>query len=107
MVPKAASDPGFDRLPPQNIEAEQSVIGSVSLDNAVLPRVIEILQPERFCRGSHRRLFAAMIDMFEHDVSIDLITLRERLEGLERWREVPRRERYLETWERAKQRAGR
>jgi serine/threonine-protein kinase len=34
-------------------------------------------------------------------------TLRERLEGLERWREVPRRERYLETWERAKRRAGR
>jgi len=79
MAPTAASDPGFNRLPPQNIEAEQSVLGSVLLDNAVLPRVIEILQPEDFYRGAHRRLFAAMIDMFEHDVSIDLITLRERL----------------------------
>jgi replicative DNA helicase len=88
MAPTAASDPGFNRLPPQNIEAEQSVLGSVLLDNAVLPRVIEILMPEDFYRGSHRRLFAAMIDMFEHDVSIDLITLRERLEQKNQLEEI-------------------
>jgi replicative DNA helicase len=76
----AGSDAGLDRLPPQNLEAEQSVLGAVLLDNAVLPRVIEILQPEDFHRGPHRRIFAAMTELFERDESIDLITLRERLE---------------------------
>jgi len=80
MAPTAAVEAGYDRLPPQNLEAEQSVLGAVLLDNAVLSRVIEILQPEDFYRGPHRRLFAAMLDLFERDESIDLITLRERLE---------------------------
>jgi replicative DNA helicase len=76
----AAADAGFQKLPPQNLEAEQAVLGAVLLDNAVLPRVIEILQPEDFSRGAHRRIFSVMIDLFEKDDSIDLITLRERLE---------------------------
>ena len=80
MASTATAAPTFDRLPPQNLEAEQSVLGAILLDNAVLPRVIEILQPEDFYRGPHRRLFAAMLDLFERDESIDLITLRERLE---------------------------
>jgi replicative DNA helicase len=88
MEPTAASDPGFNRLPPQNIEAEQSVIGAVLLDNAVLARVIEILEPEDFYRGSHRRLYAAMRDMFELDQAIDLLTLRERLEQKNQLEEV-------------------
>ena len=41
MAPTAASEPGLNRLPPQNLEAEQSVLGAVLLDNGVLPRVIE------------------------------------------------------------------
>ena len=79
MAP-TTTEAGLDRLPPQSLEAEQSVLGAVLLDNAVLPRVIEILQPEDFYRGAHRRLYAAMLDLFERDESIDLITLRERLE---------------------------
>jgi replicative DNA helicase len=80
MAFTAVSNAGLDRLPPQNLEAEQSVLGAVLLDNAVLPRVIEILQPEDFYRGQHRRIFAGMVELFERDESIDLITLRERLE---------------------------
>ncbi len=88
MAPTAASDQGFSRLPPQNIEAEQSVLGAVLLDTAVLPRVIEILQPEDFHRGAHRRVYAAMLEMFERDESIDLITLRERLEQKNQLEEI-------------------
>ena len=88
MAPTAAPEPGFNRLPPQNIEAEQSVLGAVLLDNAVLARVIEILRPEDFYRGSHRRLFAAMLDMSELDQAIDLITLRERLEQKNQLEEI-------------------
>lgn len=88
MAPTATAAPGFDRLPPQNLEAEQAVLGAILLDNAVLPRVIEILQPEDFYRGPHRRLFAAMLDLFERDESIDLLTLRERLEQKNQLEEV-------------------
>ena len=80
MALTTAADAGLDRLPPQSLEAEQSVLGAVLLDNAVLPRVVEVLRPEDFYRGAHRRLYAAMLDLFERDESIDLITLRERLE---------------------------
>ena len=88
MAPTAVNERGLDRLPPQNVEAEQSVLGSILLDNNVLPRVIEILQPEDFYRGAHRRLFTAMLDMFEHDQTIDLITLRERLEQKNQLEEI-------------------
>jgi replicative DNA helicase len=80
MAPAAHAAEGLDRLPPQNLDAEQSVLGAVLLDNAVLPRVIELLTAEDFYRGPHRRVFAAMLELFERDESIDLITLRERLE---------------------------
>jgi replicative DNA helicase len=88
MAPTATAETGHDRLPPQNLEAELSVLGAILLDNAVLPRVIEILQPEDFYRAPHRRLFAAMLDLFERDESIDLITLRERLEQKNQLEEV-------------------
>jgi replicative DNA helicase len=88
MAPTATAEAGYDRLPPQNLEAEQSVLGAVLLDNAVLARIIEILQPEDFYRGPHRRLFAAMLELFERDESIDLITLRERLEQKNQLEEV-------------------
>jgi replicative DNA helicase len=88
MAPTAAADAGPDRLPPQNLEAEVSVLGAVLLDNAVLPRVVEILQPEDFYRGPHRRIYAAMLELFERDEAIDTLTLRERLEQRDQLAEV-------------------
>ena len=75
-------DPGevdlaLQKLPPQNIEAEQAVLGAILLDNSVLPPVVEILQPEDFYRAGHRRIYEAMLDLFERDDTIDLITARE------------------------------
>ena len=40
----------FDRLPPQNIEAEQAVLGSMLLDNEVIHDVVQLLTPEAFLR---------------------------------------------------------
>jgi len=47
------------RLPPQNLEAETSVLGSVLLENEALNRVLEILQEDDFYRNAHRRIFSA------------------------------------------------
>lgn len=72
-------DLALDRLPPQNIEAEQSVLGAILLENEALPKAIEILSPEDFYKGSHRKIFNTMIDLFEKNEPIDLITVTDDL----------------------------
>jgi replicative DNA helicase len=67
------------RLPPQNLEAEASVLGAVLLENEALNRVIEILQEDDFYRNAHRRIFAAILHLYEHSEPVDLITLSEVL----------------------------
>jgi replicative DNA helicase len=72
-------DVALDRLPPQNIEAEQSILGAVLLENDALPKAIEVLSSEDFYRESHRKLFNVMIELFEKNEVIDLITVSEVL----------------------------
>jgi len=55
------------RVPPHNIEAEQSVIGGILLDNEVLPNVLEILRGGEFYRAAHRTIFAAVMQLFERN----------------------------------------
>lgn len=69
----------LDRLPPQNIEAEQSVLGAVLLENDALLKALEVLTPEDFYRESHRKLFNVMIELFEKSEVIDLITVTDAL----------------------------
>lgn len=76
----AEANLALGKLPPQNLEAEQAVLGGVLIDNSVLPQVVEILQPQDFYRAGHRRIFEAMVALFERDDTIDLITVREILE---------------------------
>lgn len=63
------------KLPPQNLEAEMSILGGILLDNAAMNRVIEILTPEEFYRESHRKILRAMIDLNSVSEPCDLITL--------------------------------
>ena len=72
-------DDTLRRVPPQNLEAEESVLGGVLLDNAALDRVVELVQPDDFYRGAHRKLFNAMLALSERSEPVDLITLSEAL----------------------------
>ena len=67
------------KIPPQNIEAEQSVIGSVLLENEALPKALEILKPDDFYYGSHQQVYQCMIELFEKNEPTDLITITEIL----------------------------
>jgi replicative DNA helicase len=67
------------RLPPQNLEAETSVLGGVLLENEALNKVIEVLQEGDFYREAHRRIFSAIVHLYEHSEPVDLITLSEVL----------------------------
>jgi replicative DNA helicase len=77
----ATIDENLRRVPPQSLEAEESVLGGILLDNSALDRVIELVQPDDFYRGTHRRLFRTMLDLSERNEPIDLITLSEALKA--------------------------
>jgi replicative DNA helicase len=75
----AGVDDVLRRLPPQSLEAEESVLGGVLLDNTALDRVLEILRPDDFYREAHRRIFRAMVVLSERNEPVDLVTLAETL----------------------------
>lgn len=76
------------RVPPHNIEAEQSVLGGILIDNEVLPSVLEILTGAEFYRGSHRTIFSGVVDLFERNEPCDLITLTNLLKSQNRLEEL-------------------
>ncbi len=67
------------RVPPQNIEAEQAILGAILLDNSALNKVLEIIHADDFYRESHKRIFNAILDLSERSETIDLITITEHL----------------------------
>ncbi len=69
---------------PQNIEAEQSVIGSMIIDKASIAQVMEVLKSEDFYRDSHMVIFSAILELFQRDIPIDLVTLIEHLKAADR-----------------------
>jgi replicative DNA helicase len=77
----ATIDENLRRVPPQSLEAEESVLGGIMLDNTALDRVVELVQPDDFYRGSHRKLFRAMLELSERSEPVDLITLSETLKA--------------------------
>jgi replicative DNA helicase len=64
-----------DRIPPHNIEAEQSVIGAVFLDPESFSTASELLMPEDFFRAGHQRIFSAMVQLADKGEPIDLVTV--------------------------------
>jgi replicative DNA helicase len=68
-----------DRLPPQNLEAEQAVLGAIFLEPSSLTLASEILLPEDFYRGAHQRIFDAMLKLNDKGEAVDLITVTEEL----------------------------
>ncbi len=69
----------FDRIPPQSLEAEQSVLASMILDKSALERVTEILKAEDFYREAHQKLFTAVSELSERGEPVDLVTLGDEL----------------------------
>lgn len=68
-----------DHLPPQNLEAEQAVLGAIFLEPSSLTTASEVLAPEDFYRGAHQRIFEAMIRLNDKGEAVDLITVTEEL----------------------------
>jgi hypothetical protein len=69
----------LQKLPPQSVEVEQSVLGAVLLDQEALVRVLDVINERDFYQDVHRWIFQSMVELFEDNVPIDVITVAERL----------------------------
>lgn len=63
------------KLPPQNIEAEESLLSAILIDNRTLLDVLELLVPENFYKTAHQLIFAGITELFTRNEPIDLVTL--------------------------------
>lgn len=75
----AAETNGAERVPPQAVEVEAAVLGAMLLDQDAISQVIDILDETSFYRDAHRKIFQAIISLFERNEPTDLITLTTEL----------------------------
>jgi len=68
-------DPALHKIPPQNLEAEESVLSAILLDNDTLLDVLETLEPDNFYRSAHAKMFTAITELFAKNEPVDLVTL--------------------------------
>ncbi|HPC04604.1 MAG TPA: replicative DNA helicase [Syntrophales bacterium] len=76
---KKDADLSAHRVPPQNLEAERSVLGGMLLDNQAIHQVLETLDGDDFYSSTHKRIFQSIIDLTDRNEPADLITLSSLL----------------------------
>jgi len=67
------------KVPPQSIEMEEAVLGSIMVDKEVIYNIIDFLKPESFYKDIHQKIFNSMIDLMKKGHPVDLITVTEEL----------------------------
>src|SRR5216683_7499888 len=78
-TPNPIRDPLLERPLPSSPDTERALLGSILLDNSLIAQAVELLKPEDFYVPSHRRIFIAMIGLFERGSEIDPILIGEEL----------------------------
>lgn len=68
-----------ERIPPQDTEAEESVLGSIMIDKKAIIKVADFLIPQDFYRRNNAQIYEAMLDLFAKDEPIDLLSLSSKL----------------------------
>ncbi|MBI2483682.1 replicative DNA helicase [Candidatus Uhrbacteria bacterium] len=69
-----------ERIPPHNIEAEQSLLGALLIDKDAINRIADAITPADFYKNSHGMIFEAMVELYEKHEPIDLLSLGNRLD---------------------------
>lgn len=69
------------KIMPHSIEAEQSVLGSMILDKVAIGEAIEVLKADDFYRDTHKTIYEAIVDLYQKDSAVDIITLSEKLKA--------------------------
>ena len=68
-----------ERVPPQNIEAEQAVLGAMLIDKEAIAKASEILTADDFYREAHRVIFTAMLELYNKNEAVDMVTVTDIL----------------------------
>ncbi len=71
----------IERVPPHNLDAEMAVLGSMLMSEEAVPAALEMLDPAAFYRDSHRKIFEAVIQLFNRQRPVDLVTVTEELKA--------------------------
>ncbi len=69
-----------EKLPPQNLEAERSVLGAMLIDEQAVLKCVEFLRPESFYRTPHKLIFKAISALFEKSEAVDMVTVSDELQ---------------------------
>ena len=77
-----------DKLPPQNIEAEMSLLGGLMLDKDAIMRVADLLESKDFYKPIHQIIYEAMQELFDKGEPIDLLSVSSRLKEKEKLEEI-------------------
>ena len=77
-----------NRLPPQDIEAEQSVLGSLLIDKDAIVKIADIIAVEDFYRKSHEMIFKAILELYQKNEPIDLLTVSSHLKEKKEFKEI-------------------
>lgn len=85
---KTGKDPYLYHLPPQSLEAEESILSAILVDNNTLLEILEILSPEDFYRSAHQKIFSAISELFSRNEPVDLVTLTNILREHDRLEEI-------------------
>lgn len=85
---KTVIQPSGYRLPPQNIEAEQCILGGILIEDQALLKVIEFLRPEDFYKEAHSIIYDAALDLFNRNEPQDLVTVHNALKAKGKLEEV-------------------
>jgi replicative DNA helicase len=77
-----------DKLPPQNIEAEMSLLGSLMLDKEAIVKVADLVEPRDFYKPAHQMIYEAMLELFIKNEPVDLLSVSGRLTEKEKIAEI-------------------
>ncbi len=84
----SAAPPPSTMVPPQNVEAEQALLGTILIQDKALLKIVEILSPDDFYRDAHKAIFEVMVTLFERSEPHDLVTVTSSLRDQNRLKQV-------------------
>ena len=73
------ADMTLEKLPPQNLEAEMAVLGSMLMDEDAISSATELLDKDSFYKDTHKKIFEAIRDLYNANKAVDIITLTDEL----------------------------
>ena len=78
-MPNTEKKNSTERVPPQNVDAEKSLLGAILISEESLPDITEIIKPNDFYDERHQHIYSAMWNLYERHRPVDLLTVRDEL----------------------------